>query len=220
VLVVVIDTSSAAVTAAVAEVDGAQQPIVSMRAQRVTINPRGHGELLAPSVRSCLADAGAGVGDLGAIVAGLGPGPFTGLRVGLVTAAVLADTLGVPAYGVCSLDAIGHACADEAELLVATEARRHEVYWARYRHGRRSGEPQVSRPADIDTAGVTAVAGVGAGQYDFGVPVRAVDHPPPHSLAALAADRAAGGAAGEVLVPLYLRRPDAVANLAPKPVSQ
>lgn len=217
-LVLVLDTSSAAVTAAIAEIAGASD--VAVRAQRVTINPRGHGELLAPSIRQSLADAGCAAADLDAVVAGLGPGPFTGLRVGLVTAAVLADTLGVPAYGVCSLDAVAHPCRDDADLLVATDARRREVYWARYRHGERVGDPDVARPGDIDLTGVTAAAGAGAHSHDFGVPVRPAEYPSPESLAVLAAARVTAGAPGEALTPLYLRRPDAVANLTPKPVSR
>jgi ribosomal-protein-alanine N-acetyltransferase len=108
VLALVIDTSSAAVTAGVVEVTGPQPPAVL--AERVTVDARAHGELLTPSLQACLAGAGVSLGQLDAIVAGLGPGPFTGLRVGLVTAAALADATGLPAYGVCSLDAIaaGH----------------------------------------------------------------------------------------------------------------
>ncbi len=95
--VLAIDTSSAAVTAAVADVseDG-----VEMLAQRVTIDGRAHAEVLTPSIEACLGQSGLTVGDLEAVVAGVGPGPFTGLRVGLVTAAVLGDTLGLPTYGV------------------------------------------------------------------------------------------------------------------------
>src|SRR5690348_18492841 len=106
----------------------------------MTVNAKAHGELLAPSIADCLDEAGASPRDLGAIVAGLGPGPFTGLRVGLVTAAAMADALQVPSYGVCSLDAIAGAITDGSELLVATDARRKEVYWAAYRDGARIDE--------------------------------------------------------------------------------
>ena len=145
-LVLAIDTSSPAVTAAVASVgDG-----VRVFAQSAKVDARAHGELLAPSVAQCLADAGATPKDLRAIVAGVGPGPFTGLRVGLVTAASMADSLGIPAYGVCSLDAIAGAL-DAASLLVATDARRREVYWARYVDGVRVAGADVSKPADVST---------------------------------------------------------------------
>ncbi|MCU1658832.1 MAG: tsaB [Pseudonocardiales bacterium] len=214
-LVLVIDTSSAAVTAALVDVSGQ----ATVRAERVTINARGHGELLAPSIAACLSAAGVAPAELRAVVAGTGPGPFTGLRVGLVTAAVFAATLGIPTYGVCSLDALGDAGRDEPALLVATDARRAEVYWARYARGARVDGPAVSRPAEVPTDGITAVAGQGADLYDFGVPVRPERYPPPGSLARCAADRVRARAPSEPLVPLYLRRPDAVAPGAPKAVT-
>ena len=143
--VLALDTSSPAVTAAVAAIGDE----ISIAAVRTPLAARGHGELLTPSIADCLDDAGITPREVGAVVVGTGPGPFTGLRVGLVTAAAFADAIGVPAYGVCSLDAIGAACPEVDDLLVATDARRHEVYWARYRHGVRVGEPAVSAPADV-----------------------------------------------------------------------
>jgi len=215
VLVLVVDTSSQAVTAAVVDVSG--EPVV--RGERVTLNARGHGELLAPSIAAALGGARASTSDLGAVVAGLGPGPYTGLRVGLVSAAVFADALGIPSYGVCSLDAIGDACRDDNALLVATDARRKEVYWAKYAHGVRTGDPAVARPADIDARDRTAIAGHGASLYDFGLPRRDVLYPPAVSLARCARERIVTHAPSEVLVPMYLRRPDAVVPAAPKPVT-
>jgi tRNA threonylcarbamoyl adenosine modification protein YeaZ len=217
VLVLAIDTSSPAVTAGVVAV-GAD---VTLAAVRAPVSPRGHGELLAPSVAACLADAGIAPTELAAIVAGLGPGPYTGLRVGLVTAAALAHALGIPAYGVCSLDAIGAACADEPELLVATDARRREVYWARYRHGTRVDGPHVDKPADVPTEGITAVAGAAAELYPWPELARRPEfHPEPQWLVESATDRIRVGANSEPLAPLYLRRPDAVVPGAPKQVSQ
>lgn len=215
-LVLVIDTSSPAVTAAVASVGDA----IEVRAERMTLNPRGHGELLAPEIAACLAEARVRPGDLGAVVAGTGPGPFTGLRVGLVTASVMADVLGIPTYGVCSLDAVGDACRDEPALLVATDARRKEVYWARYARGSRIDGPAVARPADVPLDGLTAAAGAGVELYDFGIPLRPERHPAPESLARCAAERIRAGAPSEVLTPLYLRRPDTAAPHAPKAVTR
>jgi tRNA threonylcarbamoyl adenosine modification protein YeaZ len=217
VLVVAIDTSSAAVTAAVAAVDDGVRTL----AQRVTINPRAHGELLAPSVAACLDEAGAGPRDLDAIVAGLGPGPFTGLRVGLATAAAMADALGIPAYGVCSLDAIAGAL-DARSLLVATDARRREVFWARYVNGTRADGPHVDQPAGVSTVDSAAMAGAGARLYAgvLSLPLLDVDYPQPDALVRTAADRLRARAASESLTPLYLRRPDAAAPHAPKPVSR
>jgi tRNA threonylcarbamoyl adenosine modification protein YeaZ len=217
VFVLAIDTSSPAVTAGVVAA-GADVALVAVRA---SVSPRGHGELLTPSVADCLSDAGITAGDLTAIVAGLGPGPYTGLRVGLVTAAALAHALGIPAYGVCSLDAIGRACADESNLLVATDARRREVYWGRYSGGARVEGLHVDKPANVALDGITAVAGAAAELYPWPDLVRRPEfHPEPHWLVELAADRIVSGARSEPLTPLYLRRPDAVVPGAPKQVSQ
>lgn len=217
-LVLALDTSSAAVTAGIVEV-GADA--VTERASRVHVNARGHGELLAPGIAGCLRDVDATPRDLAAIVAGLGPGPFTGLRVGLVTAAVMAETLGIPAYGVCSLDAIAAAAQDESDLLVATDARRKEVYWARYdAAGERVDGPHVARPADVPLDGITSIAGAGGRLYAFDRQRLDVDHPPVLALAALAADRIRVHAPSEQLTPLYLRRPDAQVPTTHKQVSQ
>ncbi|GAB1689359.1 tRNA (adenosine(37)-N6)-threonylcarbamoyltransferase complex dimerization subunit type 1 TsaB [Krasilnikovia sp. M28-CT-15] len=215
-LVLALDTSTPAVTAALAEVtDDGMRGV----AERRTVDPRAHGELLAPQIATLLADAGAAPRQLGAIVAGLGPGPFTGLRVGLVTAAVMAQALDIPAYGVCSLDALGRA-AGPGRVLVATDARRREVYTATYTDGVRTGGPDVARPADVVVDADRAV-GEGALQYSevFGLPIDdRLRYPPGEALIALAADRVRTGAPHEQLIPLYLRRPDAVASSARKPV--
>jgi tRNA threonylcarbamoyl adenosine modification protein YeaZ len=217
VLVLAIDTSSAAVTAAVVDVDHAVRAV----ARRVTVDARAHGERLAPSIADCLAEADAKPADLGAIVAGLGPGPFTGLRVGLVTAAAMSDALGIPAYGVCSLDGIAGAL-DEARLLVAGDARRREVFWARYVDGVRVDGPHVDRPAEVSTVDSAAMAGAGARLYAdvLGLPLRDVDYPDLAALVRVAADRIRGGADPDPLTPLYLRRPDTAEPHAPKAVSR
>jgi tRNA threonylcarbamoyl adenosine modification protein YeaZ len=217
VLALVVDTSSAAVTAGV--VDCAQPRVL---ADRVTVDGRAHGELLAPSIADCLDRAGVRPADLTAIIAGVGPGPFTGLRVGLVTAAAIGDALGRPSYPVCSLDAIATGQPDQDRLLVAGDARRKEIYWALYGRGRRLTEPAVAKPAELP-AELAATAAVGAGarlyQGVLGLPVLDGDYPSVLGLAALARDRVLGSAEGEPLVPLYLRRPDAVAAVASKPVT-
>ena len=216
-LVLAIDTSSAAVTAAVVEVGDAVRSL----AQRVTVDARAHGERLAPSIAECLAEAGAKPADLGAIVAGLGPGPFTGLRVGLVTAAAMSDALGIPTYGVCSLDGIAGA-VDETELLVAGDARRREVFWARYVDGARVDGPHVDRPTEVSTVDSVAMSGAGARLYAgvLGLPLCDVDYPDPAALVRLVADRIRNAAEPEPLTPLYLRRPDATEPHTPKAVSQ
>jgi tRNA threonylcarbamoyl adenosine modification protein YeaZ len=140
-----LDTATPASTAALVEVTA--DKILGI-AERRTVDPRAHGEKLAPEIQATLTEAGVRPGDLGAIVAGLGPGPFTGLRVGLATAASMAQALGVPTYGVCSLDGLGRA-AGPGRVLVATDARRREVYYATYLDGVRVLGPDVARPADV-----------------------------------------------------------------------
>jgi tRNA threonylcarbamoyl adenosine modification protein YeaZ len=223
VLVLVVDSSTPAVTAALVEVsaDG-----VLARAQRCTVDARAHGELLAPQVAAVLADADARPADLAAIVAGLGPGPFTGLRVGLVTAATMGQVLGIPTYGVCSLDGIGHPAAAGEPVLAASDARRREVYWAVYDGaGQRIAGPNVDAPAVVAERArglaVTVAVGDGAHRYAdvLGLPVREEPrYPDAMALAVLAAERIRAGAPSEPLTPLYLRRPDAVAATGHKPV--
>ena len=215
-LIVVLDCATPAITAAVASVGDT----VEVLAERVTVDARAHGELLAPSIDAVLRQVGAGPGDLAAVVAGLGPGPFTGLRVGLVTAAALADALDIPGYGVGTLDALGWATT--GRVLVATDARRREVYWAVYADGQRLTGPAVGRPAELPLDVAVAV-GDGALRYAdvLGVPVLDEPrYPPATGLAALAAQRVRDKAPTEQLVPLYLRRPDAVEPGVPKAVSR
>lgn len=222
-LVLVVDSSTPAVTAALAEItaDG-----VTLRAQRCTVDARAHGELLAPQIAAALAEVNARPADLGAIVAGLGPGPFTGLRVGLVTAATMGQALGIPTYGVCSLDAIAHPAVAGEPLLAASDARRREVYWAVYdATGTRIAGPRVDLPAVVAQQarelGATAMVGDGAHRYPelLGLPLRAEPrYPSAAALAELAAERIRAAADGEQLTPLYLRRPDAVAATTRKSV--
>ena len=221
-LVLVVDSSTPAVTAALAEV--ADHGVV-MRAERRAVDARAHGELLAPAVAACLDEAGARPRDLDAVVAGLGPGPFTGLRVGLVTAASMGQALDIPTYGVCSLDALGLATADGGRVLAATDARRKEVYWAVYEGGVRVTEPDVDLPASvagrITNLGVGSAVGEGAHKYAevLRLPVRDEPlYPPASALVELAAERIRAKGPGERLIPLYLRRPDAVAAAGRKPV--
>jgi tRNA threonylcarbamoyladenosine biosynthesis protein TsaB len=143
-----LDTSTSMVGAAVLR-DGAEP--VGATAE----GPRAQTELLAPLVAQVLAEAGAAPADLTDVAVGTGPGPFTGLRVGMVTAVTMGHALGVPVHGVCSLDVLAEQAAAtlEGDLLVATDARRREVYWARYTaadgHATRVTDPAVDRPADL-----------------------------------------------------------------------
>ncbi|MBC6464589.1 tRNA (adenosine(37)-N6)-threonylcarbamoyltransferase complex dimerization subunit type 1 TsaB [Actinomadura alba] len=211
-LVLAFDTATAAVTVALYE--WAPGEAIRMRACMETVDRRRHAELLAPSIAAVLAEAGAASADLSAVAVGVGPGPYTGLRVGLVTAYALGDTLRVPVHGVCTLDAIAWASGREEPFVVATDARRKEVYWARYESARvRVTEPAVGPPADAAAPGLPVI-GEGADLYPevlhvAGDPAPLL--PSATAVAELAVTRLSGGAGPPLLPPepLYLRRPDA-----------
>ena len=171
-----------------------------------------HGEQLAPAIREALAQAGMAPADLTDVAVGVGPGPFTGLRVGVVTALTLGATLGLRTHGVCTLDVLAaEAAADlEQEFLVATDARRREVYWARVGAGGR----RLEGPA-VDLPGVVAERFPGLPVVGRGADVHAEvlggsRGPADPSAAALAGAVVAGTVEILPLEPLYLRRPDAV----------
>jgi tRNA threonylcarbamoyl adenosine modification protein YeaZ len=215
VLVLAFDTATPAVTAALH--DGER-----VLAESTTIDARRHGELLVPTIEQVLGEARAALRDVTAVVAGSGPGPYTGLRVGLMTAQGLATTLGVPAYGICTLDAVAYGSGLPGPFLVATDARRKEVFWARYADMRTRREgPFVDRPAQVPVEGLPVV-GAGADLYREILGQEGSDCPPyPYAgaLAALAAERLAEGLPLDPPRPIYLRRPDAVEPGAPKRVT-
>jgi tRNA threonylcarbamoyl adenosine modification protein YeaZ len=202
--VLAIDTATPAVTAAVVRCGGRIPEHLHVLAERVTVDARAHAERLTPNVLAALADAALTTADLDAVVVGCGPGPFTGLRVGMATAAAYGHALDLPVYGVCSLDAIGGRTG--GETLVVTDARRREVYWARYRDGVRIAGPAVNAPADVDPGAARAVAGSPAHAALFDLPRCEPAYPTPTGLVAAVADWSRPPAP---LVPLYLRRPDA-----------
>jgi tRNA threonylcarbamoyl adenosine modification protein YeaZ len=215
VLLLAFDTATPAITVAVH--DGR-----AVLAESTTLDARRHGELLMPSITSVLAQVGATHHDVTAVVTGTGPGPYTGLRVGLVTARVLGAVLGVPVHGVCTLDAMARAAAAGAvgrEFLVATDARRKEVYWARYSAaGQRISGPEVGAASGLDPA--IPAAGEGPWLYPaaFGEPIEP-RYPAASWLADFAAERISAGASLPSAEPLYLRRPDARVPGPPKRVS-
>ena len=115
------------------------------------------------------------------VVVGMGPGPFTGLRVGIAFAQTFALARDIPVIGVCSLDAIN---VDQSEYTVAIDARRKEIYWASYKDGVRVDGPTVSKPAEVE---------------NFIIDV----YPDMSKLVELSKNQ-------NVTEPMYLRRPDAV----------
>ena len=169
-LILAIDTSAVASAALVS--DDAPESVLASFA---TEDTRTHAEVLAPGIDGLLAEAGVSGHDVDAIVTGVGPGPFTGLRSGIVTARTLAFVWGKPLYGVMSLDAIALEVAEStdsaAEFIVATDARRKEVYWARYT----LSDAQLPHLEDGPHVGFAAdlpdlpVYGAGAGIYSDAV---------------------------------------------------
>ena len=227
-LVLGLDTSSPAIGVALVELEAADDGARwGRQADWRVVDARAHGELLATGVRSVLAELGVGPRDLGAVAVGLGPGPYTGLRVGVVTAAATGDALGIPTYGCCSLDAVDPW--GEGRRLVVTDARHKEVYWAEYdEDDERVAGPSVLRPAALATAVRETgwegrVVGDGAllhAEHFAGHPVlEQPRYPAADALVLLAARRVLDGAPSEPLTPLYLRRPDAVEPGAVKRVT-
>jgi len=210
-------------------------------AERADPRTSVHAEVLVPMVRTVLAAVGAAVTDVTQVVVGTGPAPFTGLRVGLVTARTLADALGVPLVGVCSLDVLALQALQDGSApgtgtyLVVSDARRREVYWARYRA---DGPPGRRRPVRVEGPGVLAPAALAPGSLTTGslrpgslspgplgphgtestvlgpgVGRYPDDLGPPAGPAAVSALTALRGLADDLLdatgtEPLYLRRPD------------
>ncbi|CAM3817294.1 tRNA (adenosine(37)-N6)-threonylcarbamoyltransferase complex dimerization subunit type 1 TsaB [Mycobacterium frederiksbergense] len=199
-IVLALDTATPAVTAGIVELGAT---IVTL-AERTIVDARAHAERLTPNVVAALADGGRTMADLDAVVVGCGPGPFTGLRVGMATAAAYGQALGIPVHGVCTLDAI--ARATRGEVLVVTDARRREVYWARYRDGVRVAGPAVNAADEVNADGVQAVAGSPALAASFGLPVIGPEYPTAAELVAAVPD---WNQEPQPLIPLYLRRPDA-----------
>ncbi|MGN6753915.1 MAG: tRNA (adenosine(37)-N6)-threonylcarbamoyltransferase complex dimerization subunit type 1 TsaB [Intrasporangium sp.] len=221
-LLLAIDTSTTAITVALHDGD-------RVVAEETTLDARAHAEHLAPGIERSLSAAGARPDDVTDIVVGIGPGPFTGLRVGIVTGRTFGFALGLPVRGLCSLDALGHAAwlgGHRGELLVATDARRKEVYAARYvlddAAAARVAGPVVDKAVSLPDEW-RAMPTVGRGPLLYPEALRG-----PHgtdgadganrsgqlldvsagALADLAVRRLAAGTEFDGLEPLYLRRPD------------
>ena len=227
-LVLAFDTATPAVTVALH--DGTH-----VLAETATVEGRRPREQLEDTNDPERGEGRAGRRDITPGAAGTGPGPYTGLRAGLVTARVLGSALGVPVYGVCTLDVVAAGVASTGTaagqgFIVATDARRREVYWARYdANGRRLDGPAVGFPADVAgtvVAGRAAnspgilTAGMGALLYPgvLGEPIEPC-YPAAGTLAGIAAHQLAAGEPGSGAEPIYLRRPDARVPGPPKRVT-
>jgi tRNA threonylcarbamoyl adenosine modification protein YeaZ len=169
-----IDTSTSRTSVAIIE-DG--QVVFSSFRDGAT----AHGPSLPALVQEALA-----ISDVDDVVVGMGPGPFTGLRVGIAFAQSFALAREIPVRGVCSVDAIA-AQIDDKDFIITVDARRKEVYWARYTNGARVGDPAVNFPADVTGAPIYA---------DLFVDLQELVKLP-----------------GNITEPIYLRRPDAVATV-------
>jgi tRNA threonylcarbamoyl adenosine modification protein YeaZ len=209
VLLLAFDTATPAITVALH--DG-ERVLASVGGE----GAMAHGEWLAPFIAKALDEAGVTMADLTDIAVGVGPGPFTGLRVGVVTALTLGSTLRLKTHGICSLDIIASQIESDVDFMVATDARRKEVYWARYHpDGRRVDGPAVLRPADLAIIHPNMPTyGCGASLYSDDL-IAAVGPQDPDA-AALAAAVVAGTYEDFPIEPLYLRRPDAVPQVRVK----
>jgi tRNA threonylcarbamoyl adenosine modification protein YeaZ len=194
-----LDTATPAVSVALH--DGGDRVL----ARRFDLPGRRHAEVLTPLVADVLAEAGVSGRRLDAVVVGVGPGAYTGLRVGLATAAAVGLAWDVPVRGACSLDALAAQAAVPGEVLVVTDARRRQVFWARYVDGRRVEGPRVATPLQVPGREAPAV-GAGATAHPDAFPQAGG---PEHPDAAWLAAGVVTGSIGLLPVePLYLRQPD------------
>ena len=221
-LVLALDTSTAAVTAVVARCEAGVARVLGSAAY---FGAQEHVEQLAVMAAQAMREADVVPADLAAVVVGAGPGPFTGLRVGIVAGRVMGYALGIEVHGICSLDALAATAIDDSAVstdvgsrfAVASDARRREVYWATYEidargHAKRIDGPFVSKPDDLpESVRLGRVVGRGTELYAdvFGTMA------PPYEPTGTGLARAAAWAldVGRTVIPepLYLRRPDAVA---------
>lgn len=211
-MLLALDTSTPLVTVALADAGAVLDCTTTERSMQ-------HGELLASMIAAALARIDAVRQDLSAVVVGVGPGPYTGLRVGVVTARMLGLSLRIPVHGVCSLDILAAGAVDAGvgqPFLATLDARRKELFWAAYdAAGRRTDGPSVDRPLDLPAGRL--VVGAGPVLYPHELPLAAIPVGP--DAATLA--RAVAEERVELVdpEPIYLRRPDATAPGPRKRVS-
>lgn len=225
-----IDTSGAvSVAVASGALTGPAPEILQVRSDE---RSRHHDEVLLGLVETTLHAAGVQRSELTGVVVGRGPGPFTGLRVGLVSARSIAAVLGVPLHGLSSLDALAHQAiaglgaerSGPVTVGVALDARRREVYHARYRREEdgtllRTADPAVDVPAAV-AAQLTAcdlLVGSGTSVYPELLPATAdLVHVDAGHLILAAAALTARGEDLSSTEPMYLREPDAAKPTARK----
>ena len=181
-------------------------------AQHDSDDTRRHAEVIGDLIAACLAESGIAVADLSGVVAGMGPGPFTGLRVGIAAARAFAWGAGKPVIPVVSHDAI--AFGQQGPVIVATDARRREVYWSAYSGMDAAGLPvRVSGPGLVKTDELNAVTDFASYRLIEAATVSA------GALGMLAETMYAAGRSFAADEPLYLRSPDVTISAGPKRVT-
>ncbi len=199
-MLLAIDTSAGT---SVAVVDGDR-----VLSEASDANTRGHAEHIGTLIETALAEAGVTPTAITGVVSGMGPGPFTGLRVGIAAARAFAAGRGVPVHPVASHDAV--ALGRTAPTLVVTDARRREVAWTAYdADGATIDGPHLARPEDL----ATSVEGYGGYERIDAAEISAA------SLGLVAASLLAAGRPTGPEQPLYLRAPDVTMPGAPKRVT-
>jgi tRNA threonylcarbamoyl adenosine modification protein YeaZ len=191
----VIDTSTGT---SVAMVDGA-----AVLVERTVTDTRSHSEVIGTLLTEVLATAGDGVDG---VVVGLGPGPFTGLRVGIVAGITFAAGRGIPVFGIPSHD-VGRLA--DSPVVIATDARRKEWAWTSFADGRAVTEPVLTPAHEFE----------GLTEWN-GVPLRFVSSISAADLGIAAQRRRDAGDDLSSLTPLYGRAPDAIPSAGPKRVTQ
>lgn len=215
-LVLAIESATSCVGCALGTPDGVIASTYSTRGRR-------HAESLAPQIEFVAAQAGVAITDIEMVAVDVGPGLYTGLRVGITTARAMAHTLAVPMLPITSLEAIAYSNRGSGDMTVAIDARRGEVFHSTFvvgADGALTGtEPKVGPAAEIVRADSNRVVGDGALVYaeaftQLGLTVDhdAVHLPLPDAILELALGRLGRAVDATAVEPLYLRRPDAVAK--------
>lgn len=211
-----IDTSTD-VRAGLAYSGAAEPATVWALAER---DPRAHAELLTPLLERLVCEAGIRLSDVDRFAVGVGPGPFTGLRVGIATARTLASLSSAPITGVCSLDIMAWQAVDAGlaseEFVVVSDARRRELYWAQFRGRTRVRGPFVGPAVEVPQL---PVVGTASSLYAEVLGDRVVAGTPTQLDAGVLAAHV-DQLADAGLEPLYLRAPDAQVPGARKTVVQ
>jgi tRNA threonylcarbamoyladenosine biosynthesis protein TsaB len=211
--VLVIDTALGLCTAGVVEVGGDDARVLGLRSE---VMLRGHSERLAGLARDAVADTDGGFGAIDRIGVTVGPGSFTGLRVGLAFAQGLGAALDRPVVGVSTLDALAASIAAAPAVMALIDARRGQVYGRLWRDGAATAAPAAWTLEEtrglierMGAPGLIHLTGSGlnlVAEAGEGVRLHPLDGPDPVALARLAASADPALAPPR---PLYLRAPDA-----------